>query len=73
MTFMKFAFRLLYSGVVVVLATAAFTGIAADKKPRIAYVTNGVDPFWNVASAGVKQAAAEFGSSGHVKPMVRNY
>jgi ribose transport system substrate-binding protein len=27
---------------------------------RIAYVTNGVDPFWNTAAAGVKAAAKEF-------------
>lgn len=41
------------------LAALALTGFAAEKKPKIAYVTNGVDPFWNVAAAGVKQAAAE--------------
>lgn len=29
--------------------------------PRIAYVTNGVDPFWDVAAAGARAAAAEFG------------
>jgi ribose transport system substrate-binding protein len=27
---------------------------------RLAYVTNGVDPFWNTAAAGVKAAAKEF-------------
>jgi ribose transport system substrate-binding protein len=27
---------------------------------RIAYVTNGVDPFWNTAAAGVKAASKEF-------------
>ena len=30
------------------------------KKLRIAYVTNGVDPFWNTAAAGVRAAAKEF-------------
>jgi len=30
------------------------------KKPKIAYITNGVDPFWNTAAAGVKAAAKEF-------------
>ncbi len=30
------------------------------KKPRVAYITNGVDPFWNTASAGVRAAAKEF-------------
>lgn len=39
------------------MITAAW---AAEKKPRIAYVTNGVDPFWNVAASGVRKAAAEF-------------
>ena len=28
---------------------------------RFAYVTNGVDPFWSVAGAGARAAAAEFG------------
>ena len=35
---------------------AAKTG----KKPKIVYITNGVDPFWNVAAAGTKAAAKEF-------------
>ena len=30
------------------------------KKPKIVYVTNGVDPFWNVAAAGTRAAAKEF-------------
>src|SRR5436190_13240834 len=30
------------------------------KKPKIVYITNGVDPFWNTAAAGVKAAAKEF-------------
>lgn len=28
---------------------------------RVAYVTNGVDPFWNIAAAGAKDAGREFG------------
>src|SRR5687767_13707349 len=32
----------------------------SGKKPKIAYITNGVDPFWNTAAAGVKAAAKEF-------------
>src|SRR5436190_1361225 len=32
----------------------------SGKKPRIAYITNGVDPFWNTAAAGVHAAAKEF-------------
>jgi ribose transport system substrate-binding protein len=36
---------------------------AADsgKEKKIAYVTNGVDPFWNTAAAGVRAAVKEFG------------
>jgi ribose transport system substrate-binding protein len=30
------------------------------KKPRLAYVTNGIDPFWNNAAAGVRAAVKEF-------------
>jgi len=30
-------------------------------KRKIAYVTNGVDPFWNTAAAGVRAAEKEFG------------
>lgn len=33
----------------------------APKKKKIAYVTNGVDPFWNTAQAGVRAAEKEFG------------
>lgn len=40
-------------------ATAASTG-AGKTKPRIAYVTNGVDPFWDIAAKGAKDAAAKF-------------
>ena len=29
---------------------------AASGKPKVAYVTNGIDPFWNVAAAGAKVA-----------------
>ena len=29
--------------------------------PRFAFISNGVDPFWNVAGAGARAAAAEFG------------
>lgn len=32
----------------------------SGKKLKIAYITNGVDPFWNTAAAGVKAAAKEF-------------
>lgn len=32
-------------------------------KVKIAYVTNGIDPFWNNAAAGVKAAEKEFGVS----------
>jgi ribose transport system substrate-binding protein len=34
---------------------------ATGKKKKLAYVTNGVDPFWNTAAAGVRAAEKEFG------------
>ncbi len=30
------------------------------KRIELAYVTNGIDPFWNIAAAGVRAAAADF-------------
>ncbi len=42
-------------------ALLLFSGCNRDNAGvRIAYVTNGVDPFWNTAAAGVKAAAKEF-------------
>ncbi len=38
------------------------TSSAAGGKPKVAYVTNGIDPFWNVAAAGAKAGAKEFGA-----------
>ena len=38
--------------------SAATRGAGAN--PRIAYVTNGVDPFWNIAEKGANAGAAEF-------------
>ena len=37
--------------------------VSACNKPKakLAYVTNGVDPFWNTAAAGVRAAEKEFG------------
>lgn len=34
-------------------------GAAGGKKLTLAYVTNGIDPFWTIAAAGVKAAAAD--------------
>ena len=44
------------------------TGAAGKpgKKPRIAFITNAVDPFWNIAAAGVKAAAKEFDADAEV-------
>ncbi len=42
-------------------ATSAGASKAAEKKKRFAFVTNGVDPFWNTASAGVRAAEKDFG------------
>lgn len=33
---------------------------AGGKKPQVAYVTNGVDPFWDIAAKGANDAAREF-------------
>jgi ribose transport system substrate-binding protein len=40
---------------------AAPSGPSGPKKARLAYVTNGVDPFWNTAAAGVRAAEKELG------------
>jgi ribose transport system substrate-binding protein len=54
---MKKFFRILCATLsVAVLAGAASSG----KRVKISYITNGVDPFWNVAAAGTKAAAREF-------------
>ncbi|MCX6881978.1 MAG: sugar-binding protein [Verrucomicrobia bacterium] len=43
-------------------ATGADPGTGAKSgRKKIAYVTNGVDPFWNTAVAGVRAAEKEFG------------
>jgi ABC-type sugar transport system substrate-binding protein len=33
----------------------------AGKKAEIAFVTNGIDPFWDIAAAGAQKAAADLG------------
>jgi ribose transport system substrate-binding protein len=52
-----------------VLATAVLSagcdpgkppGAGGTKKPKVAYVSNGIDPFWNVAGAGAHAGAKEF-------------
>ena len=47
-------------------APAAGGAAKPGKKPKIAYITNGVDPFWNTAAAGVKAAAKEFDADAEV-------
>jgi ribose transport system substrate-binding protein len=32
----------------------------ASNKPHVAYVTNGIDPFWTIAAKGAQKAAVEF-------------
>ena len=42
-------------------STATTRGAAhAGGKPQVAYVTNGVDPFWTIAAKGANDGAAEF-------------
>lgn len=33
---------------------------ASSSKPQLAYITNGIDPFWNTAAAGVRAGVKEF-------------
>jgi ribose transport system substrate-binding protein len=43
--------------------TATTSAIAPNRsgpKPRVAYVTNGVDPFWTIAAKGANDGGAEF-------------
>ncbi len=42
-------------------STPGGSAAAPGKKKKIAYVTNGVDPFWNTAAAGVRAAEKELG------------
>lgn len=39
---------------------------AAGESISVAYVTNGIDPFWTIAAAGVKAAAKEFSVTAEV-------
>ena len=32
----------------------------SDGRIKLAYVTNGIDPFWTIAAAGVRAGAKEF-------------
>ena len=38
-----------------------------DKKPQIAFVTNGVGPFWTIAAKGVEKVAKEFDADAEVQ------
>ncbi len=53
------------SRLLLLLTAATFALIGCGKQgssgPTYAFVTNGVDPFWNLAESGVKQAAADLG------------
>ena len=37
----------------------------AEEAIEVAYVTNGIDPFWTIAAAGVKAAAKDFNVTAH--------
>src|SRR5712692_2854111 len=53
---------LVIAGALFVLCLAGITAlsVAAEKKKKIVYITNAVDPFWNVAAAGVRDVAKDF-------------
>src|SRR5437763_1333002 len=40
--------------------TGAAKPVTQAARRKIAFVTNGVDPFWNTAAAGVRAATKEF-------------
>ena len=41
--------------------TQSASTLAMVANPTIAYVTNGIDPFWDLCAGGVREAEAEFG------------
>ncbi len=52
---------------VVAIATTTLHLQAQGAKKRIAYVTNGVDPFWDTAAAGVRAAEKEFNVKAEIR------
>ena len=42
-------------------AAPAVKTVPEGTKVKLVYITNGIDPFWNVAAAGTRAAAAKFG------------
>jgi len=53
------AFVALIIGLCFAIAPESARGADA-KKPKLAYITNGVDPFWTIAEKGAQDAAAKF-------------
>lgn len=56
-------YSLMFAGILALAAceqTADTAGGGEDGDIRIAYVTNGIDPFWLIAEAGAKAAAKEY-------------
>lgn len=47
--------------------TSDTTGGASGEKPRVAYVTNGVASFWDIAAAGAKAAGEKFNADVDVR------
>lgn len=59
------ALRIVSIAAVLCLGAALFYGCNRDGgsgKPKVAYVTNGVDPFWVIAEKGAKDGAEKFGA-----------
>ena len=50
----------LFCAAAILLLIAGVLAAANADKKKIIYITNGIDPFWNVAAAGVRAAGAEF-------------
>jgi ribose transport system substrate-binding protein len=57
-TLLKFPVRV---SLLALLASGLLSGCGEKGPDQFAFVTNGVDPFWTLAEAGVKAAAAEQG------------
>jgi ribose transport system substrate-binding protein len=52
--------KIMLAALVALSGMFAGCGEADSGKPKVAFVTNGVDPFWDVAKAGAMAAAKEF-------------
>ena len=57
----RLIFALLAISLVLAISGCGGDGEQVSGKVRVAYVTNGIDPFWTIAAKGAQKAAAELG------------